>query len=140
MKIPIPRVKEKPFIGPDPIKNKIIAANKVVIFASRIAVLDFVYPLSNAIKLFFSLLSSSLILSNIKTFASTAIPTVKIIPAIPGKVKVASNIVKIPTKRNKFIIKAILVISQNILYFIEINKNTRTNQKTKDNKLTLIDY
>ena len=55
VKIPIAKVKEKPFIGPEPIKNKIIAANKVVIFASRIAVLDFVYPLSNAIKLFFSL-------------------------------------------------------------------------------------
>ena len=43
-----------------------------------------------------------LILSNIKTLASTAIPTVKIIPAIPGKVSVASNNVKIPTKKNKF--------------------------------------
>ena len=40
--IPIPSVNEKPLIGPDPIKNKIIAANKVVIFASSIAVLDFV--------------------------------------------------------------------------------------------------
>ena len=34
-------------------------------------------------------LSSSLILSKIRTFASTAIPIVKIIPAIPGKVSVA---------------------------------------------------
>ena len=42
VKIPTPNVKEKPLIGPDPIKNRIIAANKVVIFASRIAVLDFV--------------------------------------------------------------------------------------------------
>ena len=42
VKIPIPNVKEKPLMGPDPIKNKIIAANKVVMFASRIAVLDFV--------------------------------------------------------------------------------------------------
>ena len=42
VKIPIPKVKENPFIGPDPIKNKIIAANKVVILASKIAVLDFV--------------------------------------------------------------------------------------------------
>ena len=51
--IPIPNVKEKPLIGPEPIKNKIIAAISVVIFASRIAVLDFVYPLSNAIIVFF---------------------------------------------------------------------------------------
>ena len=70
MKIPIPKVKEKPLIGPDPIKNRIIAANKVVIFASSIAVFDLVYPLSKAIKLFFSFFNSSLILSNIKTFAS----------------------------------------------------------------------
>ena len=40
--IPTPRVIEKPFIGPDPIKNNIIAASKVVILASIIAVLDFV--------------------------------------------------------------------------------------------------
>ena len=49
VKIPTPNVIEKPLIGPDPIKNNIIAANKVVIFASKIAVLDFVYPESNAI-------------------------------------------------------------------------------------------
>ena len=54
VKIPIPSVKEKPFMGPDPIKNNIIAAINVVMFASRIAVLDLVYPLSKAIKLFFS--------------------------------------------------------------------------------------
>ena len=40
--IPTPNVKENPFIGPEPIKNNIIAANKVVIFASNIAVLDFI--------------------------------------------------------------------------------------------------
>ena len=43
----------------------------------------------------FSVFNSSLILSKIKTFASTAIPTVKIIPAIPGNVNVASKIVRI---------------------------------------------
>ena len=58
--------------------------------------------LSNAIRLLFSFLSSSLILSNINTLASTAIPTVSIIPAIPGKVNVASNIVNIPIIINKF--------------------------------------
>ena len=87
MKIPTPKVKENPFIGPDPIKNKIIAAIKVVMFASKIVIFDFEYPLSKAIRLFFSLLISSFILSKIKTFASTAIPTVKIMPAIPGSVE-----------------------------------------------------
>ena len=71
MKIPTPNVTENPLIGPDPIKNKIIAAINVVIFASNIAVLDLVYPLSNAIRLFFSFFNSSLILSKIKTLAST---------------------------------------------------------------------
>ena len=54
VKIPIPKVRENPLIGPDPIKNKIIAARRVVTFASRIAVLDLVYPLSKATKIFFS--------------------------------------------------------------------------------------
>ena len=127
VKIPTPSVKENPFMGPDPMKNKIIAANNVVIFASRIAVLDLVYPLSKAIKLFFSFLSSSLILSKIKTLASTAIPTVNIIPAIPGKVKVASKIVRTPIKSNKLITKAILVIKPNILYLKSIKRITRIN-------------
>ena len=56
----------------------------------------------------FSVFISSLILSNIKTLASTAIPTVKIIPAIPGNVKVASKIVRIPTRRVRLIINLIL--------------------------------
>ena len=60
-----------------------------------------------------------------------AIPTVKIIPAIPGKVKVASNIVKIPIKRNKFITKVTLVISPKILYFTNINNITRYRGKMK---------
>ena len=47
--IPIPKVTENPLTGPDPIKNNITAAIKVVIFASIIAVLDFIYPLSKAI-------------------------------------------------------------------------------------------
>ena len=42
VKIPTPKVKENPLIGPDPIKNNMIAAINVVIFASRIAVLDLV--------------------------------------------------------------------------------------------------
>jgi hypothetical protein len=39
--MPIPSVIAKPLIGPDPIKNSITAANKVVMFASNMAVLDF---------------------------------------------------------------------------------------------------
>ena len=50
--IPIPIVIEKPLTGPEPIKNSMIAAINVVTFASKIVVLDLVYPGSKAIKLF----------------------------------------------------------------------------------------
>ena len=116
VKIPTPKVTEKPFTGPDPIKNKMNAAIRVVMFASKIVVLDFVYPASKAIIGFFSFLVSSLIRSKIKTFASTAIPTVKIIPAIPGKVYVASNKVRIPISKKRFETRAKLAINPNALY------------------------
>ena len=87
--IPIPNVIANPFTGPDPNANNIIAEIKVVIFASRTVILAFVYPESKAWIIDFSVFNSSLILSNIKTFASTAIPIVKTMPAIPGKVNVA---------------------------------------------------
>ena len=114
--MPIPRVTENPLTGPDPIINKITAAINVVMFASRIVVFDLEYPLSKANIWFFSYFSSSLILSYIKTLASTAIPTVRIIPAIPGKVKVASNKVKTPSNNNRLKIRVTLAINPNILY------------------------
>ena len=66
-----------------------------------------------------------MILSNIKTFASTAIPTVKIIPAIPGRVNVASNKVNIPNKINKLIINVKLVIRPKTLYLTNIKIITK---------------
>ena len=48
-------------------------------------------------------------------------------PAIPGKVNVASNIVKTPIKRSKFIINVIFVIRPNILYLRKINIMTKIN-------------
>ena len=47
------------------------------------------YPFSTALIILDPLLISSLTRSKINTLASTAIPIVKIMPAIPGKVKVA---------------------------------------------------
>ena len=112
----MPKVIANPFTGPEPNANKIIAAINVVMLASRTVILALTYPVSKAWIIDFSVLSSSLILSNIYTFAATAIPTVKIIPAIPGSVNVASKIVKIPININKFPIKAILAIKPNTLY------------------------
>ena len=74
--------------------------------------------------LFFSFFNSSLILSKIRTFASTAIPTVKIIPAIPGNVRVASNKVRMPNSIKRLIINVKLVIKPKILYFKNINITT----------------
>ena len=42
VRIPTPNVTENPFTGPDPRINKITAAINVVMFASKIVVLDFV--------------------------------------------------------------------------------------------------
>ena len=83
--------------------------------------------------LFVSSLSSSLILSKIKTFASTAIPTVKIIPAIPGRVKVASKRVRTPKRINKFIINVTFVIKPKNLYLTNIK--TITNKNPIDNAI-----
>ena len=48
-------------------------------------------------------MSSSLILAKIRTLASTAIPTVKTMPAIPGKVKVAPKSDIIPVIKTRLI-------------------------------------
>ena len=50
---------------------------------------------------------------------STAIPTVKIIPAIPGKVNVASNNDNTPINSNKLVINVKSAISPKILYLIK---------------------
>ena len=39
-------------------------------------------------------------------FASTAVPIVNTIPAIPGKVSTAPKLAKIPNKKSKFTAKA----------------------------------
>ena len=58
---------------------------------------------------------SSLILSNIKTFASTAIPTVRTIPAIPESVSVAWNIDSKDMIMSIFANKATTATTPNVL-------------------------
>tara|TARA_E500000178_G_C16765813_1_gene636851 strand:- start:79 stop:447 length:369 start_codon:yes stop_codon:yes gene_type:complete len=88
--IPIIKEIENPLIGPKPKAKRKIAANKVVKLESRIVTKAELKPS------FFGLsvlcLKFSLILSKIKTLASTHIPIVKTTPIMPGKVKVAFNI------------------------------------------------
>ena len=94
--------------GPEPKINN-IAAIKVVILASKMVVL-ILYIHYQKQQLIF--LPFFFLILSIKTLASTAIPTVKIIPVIPGKVSVASNNVRIPISKNKLNISVILLLIQ----------------------------
>ena len=89
--IPSIRVMENPLIVPLPIKYSTRPAISVVMLPSRIADNALLKPLLMAFSTFLPAASSSLILAKIITFASTAIPTVRMIPAIPGKVSVTSK-------------------------------------------------
>ncbi len=96
--IPMQRVTEKPLIGPVPKEYRMIATKKVVKLASKIVKKALSYPWSIACKGLTPCFSSSLIRENINTFASIAIPTVRTMPAIPGKVNVADKMDIIATK------------------------------------------
>ena len=97
--IPIRSVVAKPLIGPVPKINKISAVKPVVIFASNIEERALLKPSEIDLRIPFPLSSSSLTLSKIKTFASTDIPIVRTIPAIPGKVSTAPRPANIPKIR-----------------------------------------
>ena len=105
VKIPSDRVIAKPLIGPVPKANRTTAAIKVVIFASDIDDKALSYPeliLPWAVP---PDRNSSLIRSKIRTLASTAIPTVRTIPAIPGRVSEACNRDNNATIKIKFVNK-----------------------------------
>ena len=110
-----------------------IDAIKVVIFASKIVTTDLLNPKSNAWILFPKFLfNSSFILSNINTFASTAIPTVKIIPAIPGRVSVASKRVRKPINIKRLDINEILATRPKKRYLTIIKAITKIKPISKD--------
>jgi len=87
----------------------------VVIFASKIVIKALEYPDSIALRYGVPFLISSLILSKIITFASTAIPTVNMKPAMPGKVSVDPSIDKIDVINKIFINNAADAIKPEIL-------------------------
>ena len=70
-------------------------------------------------------LISSEILAKINTFASTAIPTVRTIPAIPGSVRVPPTTDMIDTTKIKLHIRAMLAERPNNLYLISIKIKTK---------------
>ena len=103
--IPISNVVANPFIGPVPNVYKISAVSPVVMFASNIEDKAFENPsLTDSFKPL-PLISSSRTRSYISTFASTAIPIVNTIPAIPGRVSTAPKPESIP-KINKILSKS----------------------------------
>ena len=105
--IPINKVVANPLMGPEPNINKMIAVKPVVIFASKIEDSAFAKPSETACAIPLPLFNSSLIRSKISTLASTDIPMVKTIPAIPGKVSTAPKLVKTPKIKKMFKTKAI---------------------------------
>ena len=95
--------------------------------------------MSKACMFDFSVFISSFTLSKIKTLASTAIPTVKMIPAIPGSVSVASTIVRIPINNTKFIISVRSAIIPKRLYLYNMYKMTKRKPIAKDINPALIE-
>ena len=87
--IPINRVVANPLMGPVPKTKRINAVSPVVMLASKIEESALLNPSATAFLKPFPFLSSSLTLSKINTLASTDIPMVSTIPAIPGKVNTA---------------------------------------------------
>ena len=94
--IPINKVVANPLMGPVPKTKRINAVSPVVILASKIEDSALLNPSEMAFLRPLPFLSSSLTLSKINTFASTDIPMVNTIPAIPGSVSVACNALKAP--------------------------------------------
>ena len=107
VKIPMINVVAKPLIGPVPNTNKIKAVKPVVILASNIEDKALEKPSFTASFCDLPLAISSLILSKISTFASTEIPIVNTIPAIPGNVNTAPKLANTPKINKMFNSKAI---------------------------------
>ena len=87
--IPTERVMAKPLMGPVPSIPSTKAAMSVVTFESTIAAHALLKPSSMAVLRGLPPLNSSFNLSKMRTFASTAIPSDRMSPAIPGSVRAA---------------------------------------------------
>ena len=110
VKIPMINVVAKDSIGPEPNVLRITAVNKVVMLASKIDDKAFLNPVSTADLTSLPAVCSSRIRSKISTLASTAIPIVKTIPAIPAKLNTAPKDANEPKMNKIFANKAISAI------------------------------
>ena len=89
--VPIMSVSAKPLTSPYPNSYRATPAISVVTCESITVVSARRYPWAVATRIVLPFLTSSLILEKMITFASTAIPIVRIIPAIPGRVSTFLN-------------------------------------------------
>jgi hypothetical protein len=87
--IPMMSVKANPRMGPVPNWKRKMAAMMVVTLASRMVRNAREKPDAIELKTLFPCASSSLMRSKTRTLASTAIPMVRMIPAMPGTVRLA---------------------------------------------------
>ena len=97
--MPIDSVTANPLIAPVPTYIRMIAVISVVTFASNTAENARLYPRSTEVRRFLPPAISSRIRSNTRTFASTAMPMVRMMPAMPGSVSVALNAAIAPSTR-----------------------------------------
>src|SRR5438309_5989692 len=98
---PIVNVTANPRTGPSPNKNRKAHETTVVTWVSTMVHHALLKPFSTAATTDLPDRSSSRIRSKMSTFESTAIPMVRIMPAIPGKVSTAW---KYETAANKIIV------------------------------------
>ena len=84
-------VTAKPLTAPVPTYIRIKDVSKVVMLESNTAEKARSYPISTAVRSLWPFSSSSRMRSKTSTLASTAMPMVRMIPAMPGKVSVQLN-------------------------------------------------
>ena len=136
--IPIARVWANPFTVPEPLNQRTAAAIKVVMLPSTIADIAFWKPVFNA---FFTLLPrdiSSRTRAKMMTLASTAMPILRMIPAIPGRVRVTLNAFNIRSTSSVYITSARLEASPGRKYTKIIKMNTMASPIAPAFRLVLI--
>src|SRR5690606_30891799 len=94
---PMDRVTAKPRTGPVPRQARAAAAISVVTLASRMALRALRKPTSMAARTVDPACSSSRMRSKMTTLASTAMPTDRMMPAMPGRVRVALMPARVPS-------------------------------------------
>ena len=112
---PIARVKAKPLTMLVPQQYRIAQVIIVVILESKILVKALSNPELIAVKSVLPAFSSSFVLSKINMFASTAIPILRMKPAIPARVNVTPNNLNIAKRITPYMQSAMSAIKPGAL-------------------------